>query len=299
MSLETTASWMVIVAAQEQLLAPLAIARGLQRLPSLFSELPLVDLDKRATGAEVAWYRQGLGSYSREEAYWTARDFAAGVGDVEAPVQLMGGWYDIFLPWMLEDFSALHAAGRRTQLIIGPWTHTAPGLLAASLRDGAGWLRAHLLGDERLAPSDAVRVFVTGDKPRGGWRSLETWPPPGCAPPPAVARARPPPGGERADRRSPRRGRALPLRPLRPDTLARRAGAAGARAGDRQPLARVPARRARLHRRAAGRDARGDRAGRASSSGCARARRTSTCSRGCATWTVPACRATCATRSSA
>ncbi len=179
MALETTASWMVIVAAQESLLAPLAIARGLQRLPSALSELPLSDLDERATGAQVDWYRKAMGTYSREDAYWAARDFAAGVADVEAPVQLMGGWYDIFLPWMLEDFAALQQAGRPVQLIIGPWTHTAPGLLAASLKDGAGWLRAQLLGDERLIPGDAVRVFVTGDKPHGGWRSLEAWPPPG------------------------------------------------------------------------------------------------------------------------
>ncbi len=182
MSLETTASWMVIVAAQESLLAPLAIARGLQRLPSVLSELPLSELDERATGAQVDWYRRGLGRYSREDEYWTARDFAAGVADVDVPVQLMGGWYDIFLPWMLDDFATLHAAGRRTQLIIGPWTHTAPGLMAASLKDGAGWLRAQLLGDDRLMPDDAVRVFVTGEEPHGGWRTLEAWPPPGMRP---------------------------------------------------------------------------------------------------------------------
>ncbi len=73
------------------------------------------------------------------------RDFAAGVDRVAAPVQLIGGWQDIFLPWMLEDFAALQAAGRAPQLIIGPWTHTAPGLPAAGLREGLGWLRAHLL----------------------------------------------------------------------------------------------------------------------------------------------------------
>jgi putative CocE/NonD family hydrolase len=179
MSLETTASWMIIVAAQERLLGPVAMARGLRRLPSLLAELPLRDLDERATGAQVAWYRESLGQYSREDAYWTARDYARGVGEVEVPVQLMGGWYDIFLPWMLEDFSALQKAGRRPQLIIGPWSHTAPGLMAASLKDGLGWLRAHLMGDDRLMPSDPVRVFVTGDRPHGGWRSLEAWPPPG------------------------------------------------------------------------------------------------------------------------
>jgi putative CocE/NonD family hydrolase len=181
-SLESTASWMVFVAAQESLLAPLAIQRRLRRLPSLFSELPLRDLDQRATGAQVAWYRQGLGSHAREDTYWATRDFAAGVAQVDVPVQLIGGWYDILLPWMLEDFGVLQAAGRRTQLIIGPWTHTAPGLVSASLKDGAGWLRAHLLGDSRQMLDDAVRVFVTGDRPHGGWRSLPRWPPPDMRP---------------------------------------------------------------------------------------------------------------------
>jgi uncharacterized protein len=179
MSLETSASWMVLVAAQESRLAPMLIARAMRRLPRAMSELPLDDLDERLTGAPVAWYRAGRYSYARDDDYWTARDFAASVAEVEAPVQLMGGWYDILLPWMLEDYAALRAKGRRTQLIIGPWTHTAQGLVAASLKDGLSWLRRHLLGDERVLEGDVVRVFVTGDKPHGGWRSLPSWPPPG------------------------------------------------------------------------------------------------------------------------
>jgi predicted acyl esterase len=83
LSLETAASWLVLVAAQERRLAPIAIARALHRLPALFSELPLADLDKRATGAEVAWFREELSSPRREDAYWVARDFAAGVGGTE------------------------------------------------------------------------------------------------------------------------------------------------------------------------------------------------------------------------
>jgi putative CocE/NonD family hydrolase len=179
MSLETTAAWMVFVAFQESRLAPVALAGRMRRLPAALLELPLSDLDEHVTGAQVAWYRAGLGRVSREDAYWAARDFAGGVAQVEAPVQLIGGWYDILLPWMLEDFTALQDAGRSPQLIIGPWTHTSLALLAMSLRDGLGWLRAHLLGDERMKPSAAVRVFVTGDRPHGGWRSLPRWPPPG------------------------------------------------------------------------------------------------------------------------
>jgi putative CocE/NonD family hydrolase len=177
LSLETAASWLVLVGAQERRLAPLAIARALRGLPALFSELPLEDLDHRATGAEVSWWREGLAHPGRSDAYWVARDFASSVAKVTASVQLIGGWYDIFLPWMLEDFSALRAAGRRPQLIIGPWTHTAPSLTAAGLREGLGWLRAHLLEDDRLVRSGAVHVFVTGERRDGGWRRLTDWPP--------------------------------------------------------------------------------------------------------------------------
>jgi len=42
---------------------------------------------------------------------WVARDHAPGVSQVTAPVQRVGGWYDIFLPSMLEDHAARQAAG--------------------------------------------------------------------------------------------------------------------------------------------------------------------------------------------
>lgn len=178
LSLQTAAEWLVLVAAQERRLAPLAMARGLRQLPMLLSQPSVVDLDERATGAEVAWFRQALSDHRREGAYWVERDFAAGVEKVTAPVQLVGGWQDIFLPWMLEDFSALQATGRQAQLIIGPWTHTAPGLTAAAIREGLAWLRAGLLDDHRLVRSANVRVYVTGERSGGGWRDLPSWPPP-------------------------------------------------------------------------------------------------------------------------
>ncbi len=179
LSLETVVSWLVLVAAQERRLAPVAMARGLRRLPALFSEPELADLDQRATGAEVPWFREGLANVQRDDAYWVARDYAAGVETITARVQLIGGWQDIFLPWLLEDFRALQDAGRDPQLIIGPWTHTAPGVTAAGLREGLGWLRAGLLGDPRLVRPARVSVYVTGERTGGGWRELSAWPPPG------------------------------------------------------------------------------------------------------------------------
>jgi uncharacterized protein len=178
LSLESAASWLVLIAAQQRHFAPLAMARALRRLPAQLLELPLTDLDERTTGGEVDWFREGLASINREDAYWVARDFAAGVAEVAAPVQLIGGWYDIFLPWMLEDAIALREAGREPQLIVGPWTHTAPGLVAAGQREGLAWLRARLLDDDRLVRPGRVSVFVTGERSGGGWRELAAWPPP-------------------------------------------------------------------------------------------------------------------------
>ncbi|MBV9338928.1 MAG: CocE/NonD family hydrolase [Solirubrobacterales bacterium] len=178
LSLETTASWLVIVAEQERRAAPIAIARTLRRLPRLLSELPLADLDELATGGRVDWYRDSMAHPLRDDTFWGVRDYTAGVTKVTAPVQLVGGWYDIFLPWMLEDFCALQAAGLSVQLIVGPWTHTGPGGASAGIREGIAWLRAQLLGDSRLVRPAAIRLLVTGERSGGGWRELESWPPP-------------------------------------------------------------------------------------------------------------------------
>ena len=178
-SLETAASWLVIIAEQERRAAPIAIARALRRLPALLADLPLANLDEEATGGEVTWYREAMAHPQGDDAYWVMRDYTEGVTKVGAGVQFVGGWYDIFLPWMLEDFCALQDAGRDVQLIIGPWTHTAPGGLAAGMREGLGWLRAHLLGDDRLVRRASIFIRVTGEKSGDGWRELPSWPPPG------------------------------------------------------------------------------------------------------------------------
>ena len=181
LALENTGSWMVLVSAQEARFALLQITRALRGLANSLDELPLGDLDERATGAAIPWFREGFEHRTREDAYWTARDFSGGVAEVSAPVQFVGGWYDILLPWMLEDFVRLRSGGHSPQLRVGPWTHTSPVLAGAAHRDGIAWLRAHLLDDDRLLRDSPVRVYVTGERSGGGWRDLEDWPPPGTA----------------------------------------------------------------------------------------------------------------------
>ena len=178
-ALDTALSWLLVLQVQEQRLAPLLLAHGLRRtLPRVFDHVPIGELDERAFGSAVPYFREWTEQMSPDSPYWAERDFSSAVGAVRAPVQLVGGWYDIFLPWMVEDFRALRDAGRHPQLIIGPWTHTAAGMTGASLRHGIGWLRAHLLGDARMIGDAPVRVYVTGER---RWRELSDWPPPDTA----------------------------------------------------------------------------------------------------------------------
>ncbi|MGH8922725.1 MAG: CocE/NonD family hydrolase, partial [Actinomycetes bacterium] len=181
-SLETVASWMVIVTLQERRLAPLSINRGLRTLKSLMGEHPLIEIDELATGAPAAWLREGFEHPRRDDDYWARRDFSAAVPRVSAAVSFVGGWYDILIPWMLDDFEALQnsAPGHPPRMLIGPWVHTSPQLMAAGHRDAIAWLRAHVLSDDRLlreqGRSDPVRLRITGEG--GGWRDYPSWPPP-------------------------------------------------------------------------------------------------------------------------
>lgn len=175
-ALDTAMSWLVIVSAQEGRLGPLRVVRGLRRVPELLDLLPINDLDEAVVGRRLPFFAEWVQNPDAEDEYWTARDFSRGVADVTAPVQLVGGWYDIFLPWLLDDFATLQRAGRKPQLIVGPWAHTSPGQVATGTREAIAWLRAHLLGDRRMLRDAAVRIYVTGARE---WRELETWPPPG------------------------------------------------------------------------------------------------------------------------
>ncbi len=179
LSLASAMSWMLVLEAQERRLGPLLIAHGLRRtLPRLYHQTPIADLGEPGSPVgERVPIAQWLDDLAPDSPNWSARDYSSAVGEVEAPVQLIGGWYDIFLPWLLEDHRALQEAGRRPQLVVGPWTHMAPDLAGFGLREGIGWMRAHLLGDRRMLSKAPVRIFETG---AGRWLELDEWPPPGA-----------------------------------------------------------------------------------------------------------------------
>jgi putative CocE/NonD family hydrolase len=104
------------------------------------------------------------------------RSFDDTVKDVTAEINLLGGWYDIFLPWQLRDYRVLREAGKQPYLTIGPWAHSSNESIFYGIRESLTWLNAQLRGDRSGLRQSPVRIFVTG---ANEWRNFSDWPPPG------------------------------------------------------------------------------------------------------------------------
>ena len=145
-----------------------------RRLPAILSHLPLRDLDELATGHHVFFYQDWLEHTEGDSEYWQRRNFLPTLPQISAPICLVGGWYDIFLPWQLRDYSVLRSAGQHPYLTIGPWGHSSFGVLAASVRESLDWFDAQLKDDHARLRRLPVRIFVSG---AGEWREFPDWPP--------------------------------------------------------------------------------------------------------------------------
>jgi uncharacterized protein len=178
-SLKTALSWIYLIRHQEKpffqaLRANLESERALE---VGYATVPLAKADAAVTGAPVAAYQEWLVHGAPGDLYWTAIDYHEAAASLTAAVNLIGGWYDIFLPHQLADYAALRAAGKRPHLTIGPWRHTSFGLLLAAIRESLRWFDTHLRDGAPLDEGEkraSVRVYVMGS---GRWRDLPDWPP--------------------------------------------------------------------------------------------------------------------------
>jgi putative CocE/NonD family hydrolase len=173
-ALETALTWVNQVAGQERRFATAREAMAARTLRPIFDRLPLRELDRLATGEQVRYYQDWLAHDDPGDGYWKNRRFSDTLDRVTAPVSMVGGWHDFFLPHQLADYAALRRAGHNPYLTIGPWRHADQAAAAAWVADAVGWLRAHLLGDRSSLRADPVRIFVTGAEE---WRDMPAWPP--------------------------------------------------------------------------------------------------------------------------
>lgn len=181
-TLRGTLNWTALMASRQDgpLRALMHDLRGRRRALAAMEHLPLAEADTVATGRRVEWFQQWLTAESRGHPYWEPeRDHRARVGEVRAPVSMVGGWYDLFLLSQLEDYAALRAAGREPYLTIGPWTHSDRAALGVAVNEALDWFRAHVTGDRGALRADPVRLYVQGAEE---WRDYPEWPPPGAEP---------------------------------------------------------------------------------------------------------------------
>ncbi|MEV4393260.1 CocE/NonD family hydrolase [Nonomuraea sp. NPDC049607] len=178
-ALESTLSWTTLtdtmtrrfVGGAAMLTAPRVTRRA------VLSGRPVAELDVASAGRPLRFFQDLLAHHADPAVpYWHKRDFSSKVGEVEAAVTMLGGWYDVFLPWQLKDYAAMRAAGRRPYLTIGPWYHVDSRHGRPSKAEALAWFRAHLMGDPSGLRPDPVRLFVTG---AGEWRDYPDWPVPG------------------------------------------------------------------------------------------------------------------------
>ncbi|MEJ2209360.1 MAG: CocE/NonD family hydrolase [Anaerolineae bacterium] len=149
-----------------------------QKLEAAFGHLPLGEADVAAAGEPIPFFRDLLAHPDEDDAFWQARDHRGAVAAVEAPVHLVGGWYDYYLRGLLRDYAALREAGRRPHLTLGPWHHGSAEGLMTGLREGLAWFKAQLKEEGAGLARKPVRLYLMG---ADEWLEMEDFPPPARA----------------------------------------------------------------------------------------------------------------------
>ncbi|MBX6386632.1 MAG: CocE/NonD family hydrolase [Microbispora sp.] len=123
----------------------------------------------------IPWWRDWT-THVERDAYWQDLAETLRHDRIEVPVMHVAGWFDLFLAGTLENHRRLGGP-----LVIGPWSHIAPGATGAGRLFFGSAASAQAIGLEQrqlafLKGEDtgpAVKIFVMGDDV---WRDEETWP---------------------------------------------------------------------------------------------------------------------------
>ena len=150
--------------------------------------LPLIDADD-ALGVDIPAYNHWI-SHPALDKYWDQIRVDDKVEKIKAPALIIDGWYDYYLESILDDFNRMRTIGgsdeaRQSQIIIGPWTHTADSKFddvdfgakadfMKQIKNITRWYDYWLKGIENgVTDEDPIRLFVMG---RNEWRTEKEWP---------------------------------------------------------------------------------------------------------------------------
>lgn len=124
--------------------------------------------------------------------YWKSLSPLKNLTSSAIPTLHIGGWFDIFLPGTLANYTAMSAAssaaGTEQRLVVGPWAHAAchdalgevyfgSTAAAASLdltQLQLDWFTQHLTNEPVEVDEPPVRVFCMN---ANVWQTFDEWPP--------------------------------------------------------------------------------------------------------------------------
>ena len=148
---------------------------------------PVIDADDRAVG-DIGFFNDWV-KHPIRDAYWREIDGEGRSTSLQAPVLLMAGWFDPFLPSQLADFVRMRRNARAdvaaaTRLVVGPWAHAETIWLPGDVRNrnyrleslapSLPWFDRHLRSLGSGVQADApVRLYVMG---ANTWRDEQEWP---------------------------------------------------------------------------------------------------------------------------
>jgi hypothetical protein len=169
-------SWSDLLARQERPF-PNATLGGVGRRARVLRAArtrPLRETDVAVTGERVQFWRD-LADHSRpDDPFWSVADHDGADLTGMPPVNMVTGWWDLFLQLQLHDYTRLREAGVPARLTVGPWLHGVMPEVREILRTDVEWLEHHLHGGP--APSGPpVRLWLQN---ADEWLAIESWPPP-------------------------------------------------------------------------------------------------------------------------
>ena len=169
-------------------------ANDLIHWPEILGHLP-VSSDLEQLGFHQPFYDDWINHPSYDE-YWRGLGWVGVPKNLDVPVFIYGGWYDLFQKGAMEDFLGVErgagAASRSAErLVWGPWGHGQYGPVIGDMDFGKQikvdlrarelrWLDHYIRGLANGAEQDArVDLFVLG---RNVWEQMPDWPPPAVQP---------------------------------------------------------------------------------------------------------------------
>jgi putative CocE/NonD family hydrolase len=163
-----------------------------KRHDKVLNHLPVIDIDKKVMGKENQNWRTWI-EHNEYDAYWERTNILGHLKDLDLPVFLQTGWFDLGVgsTWLL--YKELKQSHNKFQkIIIGPWGHTdrssskwenydfgkeaAPNLQKLFLRWFDYWLKGI---DNKITEEPLVDIFVMFSNT---WLKGDTYPLPETKP---------------------------------------------------------------------------------------------------------------------